>query len=265
MGIANATLDPWMATERARSPLGRQRGDEEHRRGMIGAENHRAPSVTGERIVLSVALTVLGVAVIGFAVTGLVLPYELRSSLFSESGPFETASEWLWAVLALVCLLQADWTWQRRWLFAMAASLLAMREADWHKAFTTDSIFKTNYYLESAAPLWEKVIGGLVAVGALACLVALLVMGWKSLVKQRRAFQPWGVLVIVGAALLPAVKVLDRVYNVLNEDFGVRLSDRMGAVIGALEEGTESLLPLVFLTAVWLYRMHGRRANRAHA
>jgi len=215
--------------------------------------------MTDERTrTLLFTIMALAAATLALVVAGLTLPDETRKQIFSEAGPFEMASEGLWVLLGIACLVQSTQPWQRRLLFATAAVFLAMREADWHKAFTADSIFNSNYYLESSAPLWEKAAGGAVALSALACLLALLVLGWRSIWKARRYTEPWGKLIVLGAALLPTVKLLDRAYNVLKDDFAVTLPDQLNAVVDVLEEGVETLLPVIFLVAVRLYRLQER-------
>lgn len=101
--------------------------------------------MNNEQRILVATLTVLVLAILAFAVMGITLSDEQRTWLFSESRPFEIASEWLWLMLGAVCLLNSGWEWHRRGLFAAAAAMAAMREADLHKAFTTGSIFKSNY------------------------------------------------------------------------------------------------------------------------
>ena len=47
-----------------------------------------------------------------------------------------------------------------RFVLALGMSLAAMRELDWHKAWTTDSVLKSRFYLSDVTPIYEKVIGG---------------------------------------------------------------------------------------------------------
>lgn len=88
-------------------------------------------------------------------------------------------------------------------------------------------------------------------------------MAWQSLIKRRQVVRPWGILLVVGAAMLPAVKVLDRANSLLRNKFDITLSNQVDAVVSALEEGTEMLLPLIFLVAVGLYLMGEQRTVKS--
>ena len=87
------------------------------------------------------------------ALLAVLLPEHVFERAFSERGPFEQLSIVGWLLVALVVLLRIRPLGRRAAAFALLCVLLAAREADWHKAFTTDSLLKTGYYRDVAAPL----------------------------------------------------------------------------------------------------------------
>jgi hypothetical protein len=213
------------------------------------------------RIAAAVLLATLA-AIAGLAVLGLVLDAPLQSRLFSESGPFEIASEWLWVLLGAACLAIAGCPWRRRLLLSALALVLAMREADWHKAFTADSIFKSNYYQDMPAPLAEKLLAGAVALACILGLVWAGVLAWRSLIRDRNLREPWGLVVALGIVLLPLVKIVDRSHSILVERHGIAMPAAVERMLAPVEEGTEMLLPLILASGLWLYRRQERRMPR---
>ncbi|MFI9654337.1 hypothetical protein ABGV17_06360 [Guyparkeria sp. GHLCS8-2] len=113
---------------------------------------------------------------------GLVLPAERADVLFSETGWFEDLSAVLWLVLAAVLLIAKPIGLSRRLGMAVVAAALAAREEGWHKRFTTDSLFKSDYYQMTNVPMVEKLIAGAVAVGL---TITLAGAGWARGIRSR--------------------------------------------------------------------------------
>ncbi|MDQ9170793.1 hypothetical protein Q8A64_10270 [Oxalobacteraceae bacterium R-40] len=186
------------------------------------------------------------------AVLPLILPEASFRYAFSEQGPFERISIVAWLIAAFTIVARIRPLGMRAWGFVVLFAGFAAREADWHKAFTADSILKTNYYKHAAAPLGEKIIGFIVALAFLALIayVGIVVLrflflqgGWKS----RSGF--W---LMLGTALVVIGKVVDRAPAVLAEEYGVVLLPIVGHYVAAFEEGLEMLHPLIMAWSIWI-------------
>lgn len=210
---------------------------------------HFTPALRGVLLLILVYAALL-------TALALILPADTLAALFSESGPFERLSIAFWLLLAAWCFDLARPLRHNLVLTGLIALLFAAREADWHKAFTQDSLFKSDYYFDTPAPLAEKIPAAMVALGAFAVLIYALACGAKFLRRGRRAAlrEPWVQTMLLGTAMLPLLKVLDRLRSWLRHDFGIRVSEQLGNLTGALEEGFECLLPLIFAFALVQYR-----------
>jgi hypothetical protein len=182
----------------------------------------------------------------------LVLPEASFRYAFSEEGPFERMSIVGWLVAAGIIILRIRPLGMRAWAFALLFVSFAAREADWHKAFTADSILKTNYYKHASAPLAEKIIAFAVAIAfiALIAYVGFVVLrflflrgGWKS----RSGF--W---LMLGTVLVVVGKLVDRTPAVLAEEYGIVLLPIVGHYVAAFEEGLEMLHPLIMAWSIWI-------------
>jgi hypothetical protein len=195
------------------------------------------------------------------AVLPVVLPEASFRYAFSEEGPFERMSIVAWLFASLLILARIRPMRMRAWAFALLFACFAAREADWHKAFTADSILKTNYYKHAVAPLGEKVVAFTVAVLFLTLIfyvgIAMLRFlflqgGWKS----RSGF--W---LMLGTALVVVGKVIDRAPAVLAEEYGIALLPIVDHYVTAFEEGLEMLHPMIMAWSIWISQDDRRYLN----
>lgn len=199
--------------------------------------------------------------VVLYVVLLVLLPFVLSRPdfdwAFSESGPFERLSIVAWLLIPLIIFWRIRPLGMRARAFALLGILFAAREAEWHKAFTADSILKTNYYRHAAAPFEEKVVAATVALLIIALLLYLgfvvakflLQGGWRS-----RS----GLWLIIGTLLVVAGKVLDRAPAVLFEEFGLALPHLTQLYATAFEEGLELMHPLILGWSVWISQKERR-------
>ena len=181
--------------------------------------------------------------------------------MFSESGWFEDLSAVFWLGLALIVLFARPVALGKRLGMALVAAALAAREEGWHKAFTADSLFKTDYYQMSGVPLAEKAIAAMVAIGLTVTVLWLMVVGGRQLFGQGGWRRPWGWMAMGGVLIAPLLKVIDRAPSILRQRFDVILPEQMATVMKALEEGFEAALPIIFLLALFLFMADQRDAN----
>jgi hypothetical protein len=177
------------------------------------------------------------------------MPEAELKHLFSEEGFFEEFSIVLWVVAALVVIIKGSPLRSIHFAVATLFVLRAMREADWHKKFTTEGIFKLNYYTKSVAPLTEKIPAACVLILFIGLVIYSLFSGYKYLrsAENRRCEALW--VMVLGVALFFFGKILDRSNSVLAESFGIILSNDMKRFIGAYEEGLEMVTPLLLALA----------------
>lgn len=194
---------------------------------------------------------------------GLVLPAERADALFSETGWFEDLSAVLWLVLGAVLLFARPIGLGKRIGMAVIAAALAAREEGWHKKFTTDSLFKSDYYQMTNVPMAEKLIAGAVAVGLTITLIWLLVLGGREVFARGGWRRPWGWLALFAVAISPILKAVDRGPSILRVQFDITLPENIDMVMLALEEGMESALPVLLLVALGLYLMDRRSGAMA--
>tara|TARA_R110001599_G_scaffold171353_1_gene362190 strand:+ start:192009 stop:192680 length:672 start_codon:yes stop_codon:yes gene_type:complete len=185
------------------------------------------------------------------------LDVSVSNNLTSEQGLFEVMSKFLWVVLAVLCVVKLGF---RKWgiLTALLSLIFAAREADLHKAFTADSIFKTNYY-KMDIPFAEKFWGGLVGIACIIVLVWVLFSCCVYLYRTKAWRQAWGRLTILAIAMVFFTKVCDRLESVLYDDFQVQISQLQAVICNMFEEGFEMLLPILFAIALlcWCRRVRG--------
>ncbi len=190
-----------------------------------------------------------------------MLPPERADALFGETGGFEDLSAVFWLVLGVVLLFARPIGLGRRIGMAVIAAALAAREEGWHKKFTTDSLFKSDYYQMTGVPLAEKLIAGAVALGLTITLIWLLVMGGREMFARGGWRRPWGWLALFAVAISPILKAVDRGPSILRVQFDLTLPENIEMVMLALEEGMESALPVLFLMALGLYLIDRRSGD----
>ena len=205
------------------------------------------------RIAIAIALYVLLLAVLP-----LLLPDPLFRFTFSEEGPFEQMSIVAWIFTALVIVVRIRPLGPRAWAFALLCMIFAAREADWHKAFTADSILKTNYYKHAIAPFGEKLAAAGVALAAIALLLYVGFVVARFLLRDGGWRSRAGIWLIAGTTLVVLGKILDRAPAVLAEDYDIVLSPIVDLYAAAFEEGLEVIHPLILAWSVWISQT-GRR------
>jgi hypothetical protein len=215
-----------------------------------------------QRRIFGLVTIVLAAYAAGLVYLGLTLPPSQAEAVFSEEGWLEDLSAVLWLVLAGAALLARPVVWPRRLGMAVIAAALAAREEGWHKKFTADSLFKSDYYQMADVPLAERLIAGAVAVGLTLLLLRLLFVGGREM-RAGGWRRPWAWLTSLAVAIAPVLKVVDRGPSILRVQFDITLPATIDQVMLSLEEGFETALPLLFLLALQFY-LADRRANRRH-
>lgn len=195
---------------------------------------------------------------------GVSLAPERAEAMFSEAGWFEDLSPVFWLLLGAILLFAHPIALGKRIGMAVIAAALAAREEGWHKKFTTDSLFKSDYYQMAGVPLGEKLSAGAVALALTGLLIWLLVAGGRELFARGGWRRPWGWVALFAVLISPILKAVDRGPSILRVQFDVTVPSDIDMVMLSLEEGMEMALPLLFLLSLVLY-LADRRSNDAQA
>ncbi len=178
--------------------------------------------------------------------------------VFSEAGPFEEISIGLWLTASAVVLWRIRPFTYRSYAFSILFLAFAAREASFHKAFTTDSLLKTNYYLKTTAPLVEKLCAAFVAAALIGVLLYVIFVCARFLVVQHGYRSRSGYWLISAGALFVLTKIFDRapavIYHLRHENLQIDLLRLMKA----LEEGHEAMAPILFIASAWISQTERR-------
>lgn len=197
----------------------------------------------------------LGLCLFSFLLLFIVYALDpaITRSLIAETGLFERLSPPLWIGLAALCLFKLGLNSRWGWGTAALALIFAAREADWHKAFTADSIFKHAFYRSTEISATQKFWGGLAAAISVVVLLWMLIACVRHVFKTRAWRRAWGRLTLLSVVLVVFTKVCDRLENIIKVDYGILLSARESALFHMHEEGIEMLLPILFAVALLVW------------
>lgn len=208
-------------------------------------------------------LVLLGVYALALVAYSQSISSETSERVFSETGFFEQISPWLWLSLGAMAIAVVG----RLDLVAGASAAVciacAAREWDMHKEFTGYSMLKPGFYLSSEYPLHQQLLSGLSLVILAASCVGLVWHLWRIWPRGRQPVPPWMWAMFASGGMLVGTKLLDRMPNILLEEFDVALGPAMLRLFRAWEEGLEASLPLAFGASIWAYRIQWPRPDKA--
>lgn len=177
--------------------------------------------------------------------------------IFSEDGFFEKMSPVVWSMAGLYLL----WKWRdhtvQYFILALTFFIFAAREQHLHKAFTSDSILKTNFYENGLGT--EQIFGGIGALIVVGLIIATFVILLRYIFLERGFKHMSGQLLIAGFTVLALSKVMDRAPAVLRKDYNIILDFRFDLMLQALEEGFEFFCPVLILAAYVLVFKSGHQ------
>lgn len=190
------------------------------------------------------------------------LPVQTVERLFSETGPIERGSAYLWIGLGALALAATRPT-AGSVAGAVVSLACAAREMDLHRSFTGYSVLKPRFYFMGDQPLSHRALAGLAVLtlaGAGSVLAARVV---PTLWRLRSSLPAWGITTVVGLATLVGSKALDRAPMIIEDALGIAALPRTHAVVHAVEEGYESILPVIFGIAVLQHARWRRERNES--
>lgn len=160
-------------------------------------------------------------------------------------------------VMTYLLLLVAALSWfvfgvaramRGQWHIPVILTLMAMREMDFDKRFTSEGVLQLRLY-SGGAPLWEKAIGAAVVLLILICGLRLLFLNlplwWRGL--RQGSVPSW--LVGIAAVALVVSKSLDGLGRKL-APLGIELEQWQGTIATRLEEMLELGMAVMLVQAV---------------
>lgn len=209
------------------------------------------------------------VLVAAYAAILALLPFTLApdtfDAMFAETGPFERLSLLAWIAAAAVIVVRVRPFGTTAVAFTVLYLLFAAREADLHKAFTTRSISKLNYYRDGSIALSERVIAAIAAIAILCLIVYAAYVVVRFLYARRGLNTRAGMWLLVGAGLLVFGKALDRSAAVLTEIFHLARPQWLIGLTDSFEEGLELATPVLLAISAWISQTSGAYLQRRRA
>jgi hypothetical protein len=186
----------------------------------------------------------LGVPLLTAAVLGVLAtqPHETVQRAVRDEGIVQQAS----AVLMLLAIVPALYRFRFGWSlirFETAVLILAvaLREWDWHRRFTAESVTSINYYLDPADPLAVRLLAAAVVAALAGAGVHWLVCCGPRFVTDLRALRPWAVNAVLWAGTMIAAASLDKLVS--SRSYGNTIEETMELSAGALLIYVVCLMP----------------------
>jgi len=214
------------------------------------------------------AKPVSGILISLLALAGCLLmfvfaPIEDLKNWTREDAFFEYGSIAGYWIAVLVCLILAVRGHAARFHAdtALLLFLFGARELDWHKKFTTASVLKSNYYLKMHVSTGERLVAGVIMLLVLVFIVYYLARYVPPFIRNLRQRQPAAITVCCSLVALVVSKFMDRLINVLQDDYGFAVAEWLIRLQLSIEEPLEMMIPVLILLA--LYQTHQLRRENA--
>jgi len=121
---------------------------------------------------------------------------------------------------------------------------------------TTDTVVtKLRFFTNPNNLLHEKIIAGLLMLIVLIIILWIVFKYIKNFLKELLNQKPIPFTIITFIALAIITQIVDRIPANYTKTTGITLSDNILFIIKILEEGGESILPLLFAPAFWQYNI----------
>ena len=170
--------------------------------------------------------------------------------MIRENGIVEALSAVGYLITAALLFWQTMFH-RNRWSLAVATLCLGLRELDFHKRFTTTSMFKTRFYTEANVPGIEKVIGILCILALLALIYFLLKEHFSRFREGLRSGSgaPW--TLFAAASMLICAKSLEGLGRKL-KPLGIEITQAGGQLSHSIEEVFEMSAAFLLLSVVMI-------------
>ena len=199
----------------------------------------------------------LGLLTLATAIA-VLLPADQRAVLLQEHGLVESGSVVLYLMGAVVLVTSRRIERAFGYWTAGVLTLCAARELDLHKAFTSDGITKTRYYLDESIPGSERIIAAVVMLALALWISRYVVRYWRPFVAALRARETFAYAGLLALVLGPLTKLLDGAHRHIREITGQPISDEARGQISSFEEVLELGIPIFVLWAIVVFLLGAR-------
>jgi hypothetical protein len=194
-----------------------------------------------------VFLLCLGVIAVFIAVDLAV--FAQGASFKREGGGLENVSAFLYLVAVAVFLVMVPSTHLARLAhLPLLLVFFALRELDFDKAFTSSGVLSARLY-SGDSPLLTKLIAGAVALLFVATVVRTVIRGAPAVLRALRAGESWPWFAAAAGGVVVFTKSIDGLGRKLL-DFGIVISDDLGATAALVEEVGEAFIPVLIILAI---------------
>lgn len=199
----------------------------------------------------------------GFIITGLMLLLLFLISFFlkgaekdfflKENGFVELATAFCYFVCAAMIVYKGGISYLKKYYYVFIVILsLMLRELDFHKKFTTMSLFKSRFYISDTVPLAEKIVGVIVVFLLLYLVVKMIHRHTAELLYGLKNNSIISFGIFVAGILLLSAFTLDGIARRLKL-VGIEISSQASLHAGVLEEVLELGIPMILIVTFSLY------------
>ncbi len=138
----------------------------------------------------------------------------------------------------------------RHWYMPLVVLLMALRELDFDKRFTTMGILKSGFYRSSDVPVVEKLVGLLVVVVA-ACAVGMLIKNHlPAFIARLRGLRPEALALALAILFVAISKSIDGLARKL-ASVGIAVGEQTAIHAELIEEVLELGIPIMLIISTW--------------
>lgn len=184
-----------------------------------------------------------------------VLPSADMLKFVEENGTVETLTLVCYVIAILVVIFGAI---QARFSTKLATVIMLaymfMREADWHKAVSSESILKIKFWLNGNIPVSDKLLAIAILIPVAWMLVYFIWNYTKPFWRALSNGEGYAISILMFLVTLVTSKVLDRSLNMLTELYQLHFPEWLIALQTSQEEFLECLLPILIIVVLVQYK-----------
>lgn len=184
-----------------------------------------------------------------------VLPSANMLKFVEENGTVEMLTLVCYVIAILVVIfgnVQARFTTKLATIIMLV--YMFMREADWHKSVSSESILKIKFWLDGHIPVSEKLLAIVILIPVLWMMIYFVWNYTKSFWKALWSGEGYAISILMFLFTLGTSKVLDRSLNVLTELYQMHFPEWLVALQTSQEEFLECLLPVLIIVVLVQYK-----------
>ncbi|MHC4776750.1 MAG: hypothetical protein ACYTBR_16000, partial [Planctomycetota bacterium] len=169
-------------------------------------------------------------------------PHATVQQAVRDEGIVQQVSAWLMLLAVVPVLWRFRFGWSLvRFETAIIIVAVALREWDWHRRFTAESVTSINYFQEPVDPLSVRILAAVILSGLIAAGVHCVVSWWPRFVSDLKALRPWAVNAVLWAGTMIAAASLDKLVS--SRSYGNTIEEAMELSAGALLIYVAGLMP----------------------